>query len=136
MCLDDIQRIINSNPRRLQKCPICRVLINSYGCNGNIVNVASNQIGQPNIIITNNEINNPETYIPPITNDEINNPETYIPPNSNNAGYETEEAYGGKEKTNSIRKNAKRNKTRKTSRANKKTKKGGKRKTRKNKLYF
>ena len=85
--------------------------------------------------ITNDEINNPETYIPPNLNDAgyETEEETYIPPNSNDAGYETEEAYGGKEKTNRIRKNSKRNKTRKTSFANKKTKKGGKRKTRKNK---
>ena len=48
ICLDDIQYIINSNPRILQKCPICRVLINNYGCNGNITNVPNNQ--QSNII--------------------------------------------------------------------------------------
>jgi len=47
VCLDDIQRIINSNSRKLQKCPICRVLITNYGCNGNIVNVDNNQNEQP-----------------------------------------------------------------------------------------
>jgi hypothetical protein len=46
VCLDDIKNIINSNPRRLQICPICRELITSYGCNGNITNIANNQ--QPN----------------------------------------------------------------------------------------
>ena len=50
VCLEDIQHIINSNPRRLQKCPICRELINNYGCNGNIINVGNNQNQQPNII--------------------------------------------------------------------------------------
>ncbi len=43
VCLEDIQHIINSNPRRLQKCPICRVLIDNYGCNGNIIQVAPAQ---------------------------------------------------------------------------------------------
>jgi hypothetical protein len=47
VCLDDIQSIINSNPRKLQNCPICRVLITNYGCNGNVVNIDNVQIQQP-----------------------------------------------------------------------------------------
>lgn len=46
--VNDIQNIINSNPRRFQRCPICRVLITNYECNGNIVNVVNNQ--GPNVI--------------------------------------------------------------------------------------
>ena len=42
VCLEDIQNIINSNPRRLQRCPICRQLITDYGCNGNITHVTNN----------------------------------------------------------------------------------------------
>ena len=41
VCLDDIQLIINNNNPILRRCPICRVQITNYGCNGNIVNVAN-----------------------------------------------------------------------------------------------
>lgn len=110
VCLDDIQRIINSNPRRLQKCPICRVLINNYGCNGNIINVANNQNLQPNII--------------PYEDGE----ETYIPLNINENGYnivsddEGDEINGGKRKTNRTRKNNKKIKINKRIKTNRKRK--------------
>jgi hypothetical protein len=93
VCLEDIQHIINSNPRRLQKCPICRELINNYGCNGNITNVPNNQ--QPNIIPYE------EGYESPVGVADI---------------YD-----GGKRKTNRTRKNNKRklNKRKKTNRRRK-----------------
>ncbi len=124
VCLDDIQHIIDSNPRRLQKCPICRVLITNYGCNGNIINIANNN-QQPNII--------PET-----SGEETDDDNTYVAPNvnsngynivSDDEGYETDEIYGGKRKTNRSRKNTKR---RKTSRSRKNTKRIKSRRTRKN----
>lgn len=65
VCEQDILQIINTNNRR---CPICRTLITSYGCNGNIVNVANNQINQPHIIPYENE----DADIPP-PNQNLNN---------------------------------------------------------------
>jgi hypothetical protein len=118
ICLEDTQNIIRSNPRRLQKCPICRTLITSYGCNGNIVNVGNqnqNQNQQPNII--------------PF--DESDSEETIIQQATQNVnGYNivsddesSDEMYGGKHKKYSRRK-------RKT---NKNKKRTNKRKTNKNK---
>jgi hypothetical protein len=115
VCLEDIQHIINSNPRRLQKCPICRVLITNYGCNGNITNVPNNQ--QPNII----------PYEEGETDGEETDDDTYVAPNvnanivSDDEGYETDEIYGGKRKTNRTRKNKKikLNKRKKTNRRRK-----------------
>ena len=66
VCEQDILRIINTTDR---KCPICRTLITSYGCNGNIVNVANNQINQPHIIPYENE----DANIPPPPNQNLNN---------------------------------------------------------------
>lgn len=86
VCLEDIQQIIDLNPRRLQKCPICRDLITNYGCNGNIINVGNNQNQQSN---TNSDDEGE-------TDDE---------------GYDTDDTvplYGGrKRKTNRTRKNNK-----------------------------
>ena len=104
VCLEDIQHIINSNPRRLQKCPICRELINNYGCNGNIINV-----GEPD-----GEETDDEGYVNVISDDE---------------GYDTDDTiplYGGrKRKTNRTRKHKKRklNKRKKTTRRRKISKK-------------
>jgi hypothetical protein len=100
VCLEDIQHIINSNPRRLQKCPICRELINNYGCNGNIINVVNNQIQQPNRI----------PYEEGDADGEETDDEGYVNPNLNvvsDDGYETDEIYGGKRKINRTRKNNK-----------------------------
>jgi hypothetical protein len=99
VCVEDIQHIINSNPRMLQKCPICRALITNYGCNGNIVNVGNNQNQLPNII----------PYEEGETDDE---------------GYDTDDTeplYGGMKRTNRTRKNNKRklNKRKKTNRRRK-----------------
>jgi hypothetical protein len=134
VCLEDIQHIINSNPRRLQKCPICRELINNYGCNGNIINVGNNQNQQPHII----------PYEEGETDGEETDDEVHVYPNvnvvSDDEGYESptgiNELYGGrKRKTNSTRKHKKRklNKTKKTTRRRKisKRKINKKRKTRK-----
>ena len=122
VCLEDIQHIINSNPRRLQKCPICRELINNYGCNGNIVNVANNQNQQPHII----------PYEEGETDGEDTDVEEYVNPNvnvvSDDEGYDTDasprgvaDIYGGKRKTNRTRKHKKRklNKRKKTTRRRK-----------------
>jgi hypothetical protein len=102
VCLDDIQHIINSNPRRLQKCPICRTLIANYGCNGNITNVANNN--PPNTIpYEENPMNGEET------DDDI-----YVAPNVNVNGYETDGTnprYGGKRKRKRSRKSTKRRNT-------------------------
>jgi hypothetical protein len=104
VCLEDIQDIINLNPRRLQKCPICRELINNYGCNDNIINVANNQ--EPNIIPY-------EEYEEGLTD-----------------GEETDdEIYGGKRKTNRTHKKRNIHKKRKTKRARKNAKKNKGRKT-------
>ena len=110
VCLEDIQHIINSNPRRLQKCPICRVLITNYGCNGNIINVGNNQNQQPHII--------------PYEEGEETDDEIYINPNvnivSDDEGYETDDRvplYGGKNKC--TRKNKKKLNKRKTNRRRK-----------------
>ena len=131
VCLEDIQHIINSNPRRLQKCPICRELINNYGCNGNIINVGNNQNQQPNII----PYEEGETY------GEETDDEGYVNPNvnviSDDEGYDTDDTMPGgrKRKTNSTRKHKKRklNKRKKTTRRRKisKRKINKKRKTRK-----
>jgi hypothetical protein len=129
VCLDDIQHIINSNPRRLQKCPICRVLITNYGCNGNITNVANNQ--QPNII----------PYQEGETSGEETDDDIYVGPNvnangynivSDDEGYETDELYGGKRKTNRSRKNSKRRKTNRSHKYSKKRKTNRSRKNKKN----
>ena len=116
VCLEDIQHIINSNPRRLQKCPICRELINNYGCNGNIINVANNQIQQPNII----------PYEEGDTDGEDTDVEEYVNPNvnvvSDDEGYETDEIYGGKRKTNRTRKNNKKRKLNKRKKTNRRRK--------------
>ena len=115
VCLEDIQHIINSNPNRLPKCPICREVINNYGCNGNIINVANNQ-NPPNII----------PYEEGDTDGEETDDDVYINPNvnvvSDDEGYETDEIYGGKRKTNRTRKNNKKrnlNKRKKTNRRRK-----------------
>ena len=110
VCLEDIQHIINSNPRRLQKCPICRASINSYGCNGNITTVTNNQLQQPNII--------------PYEEGEETDNEGYESPDGvtdiYEEGYETDEIYGGKRKTNRTSKNKKKlNKRKKTNRRRK-----------------
>ena len=128
VCLEDIQHIINSNPRRLQKCPICRELINNYGCNGNIINVGNNQNQQPNIIPYEEGENSGEE-----TDDE-----RYVAPSRRgtlDSGYETDELYGGKTKTNRTRKNKKNRKLnkRKTNRRRKISKKRKIIKTRKTK---
>ena len=126
VCLEDIQHIINLNPPR---CPICRELINNYGCNGNIINVGNNQNQQPNII-------------PYDTNGEEMDDEWYLNlnVNSDDEGYATQDdttpLYGGrKRKTNSTRKHKKRklNKRKKPTRRRKisKRKINKKRKTRK-----
>lgn len=113
VCLKDIQHIINSNPRRLQKCPICRELINNYGCNGNIVNVANNQNQRPHII----------PYEEGETDDEETGDEVHVNPNvnvvSDDEGYDTDDIiplYGGrKRKTNRTRKHKRKlNKRKKT----------------------
>jgi hypothetical protein len=119
VCLEDIQYIINSKPRRLQKCPICRVLITNYGCNGNITNVPNNQQlnnQQPNII----------PYEEGETVGEETHDDTYVAPNVNANGYnivsdDEDEIYGGKKKTNRTRKNKKikLNKIKKTNRRRK-----------------
>ena len=127
VCLDDIQHIINSNPRRLQKCPICRELINNYGCNGNIINVGNNQNQQPNRIPYEGETDGEET-----------DDDTYVNPNVNvvtdDEGYETDELYGGKRnkktKTNRTRKNNKNKKLNKR-KTNRRRKISKKRKTKK-----
>jgi hypothetical protein len=103
VCLDDIQHIINSNPRRLQKCPICRVLITNYGCNDNIINIAN---------IANNQQLNVIPYEEGLTNGEETDDDEYVAPNfSDDEGYETDEIHGGKRKTIRSRKNTKRRKT-------------------------
>ena len=114
VCLDDIQHIINLNPRRLQNCPICRVLITNYGCNGNIINVGNN---------------NPQANVIPYEEGQADGEETdddmYIPPNLDDEGYETDDTvplYGGKRKIKRSRKNTKRRKT-KRSRKNAKRRK-------------
>jgi len=104
VCLQDIHQIINSNPRRLQKCPICRELINNYGCNGNIINVPNNQIQHPNIV------SDEEGH----TDGEETDDEVFVFPNlnvvSDEDGYETDRINGGKRKTSRTRKNNKRRK--------------------------
>lgn len=102
VCLEDIQHIINSNPRRLQKCPICRELISNYGCNGNIVNVVNNQRLQPNIIPYEGQSDEEEI------GDVRVNPNVNIV--SDDEGYESDEIYGGKRKTNRTRKKVKKRK--------------------------
>lgn len=101
VCLHDIQHIINSNPRRLQNCPICRVLITNYGCNGNIINVGNNQ--------------NPPPHIIPYAEGETDGEET------------DDELYGGKRnrktKTNRTRNKKKKLNKRKTNRRRKISKK-------------
>ena len=112
ICLEDIQHTINSNPRRLQKCPICRVLITNYGCNGNIINVGNNQNQQP---YDEGEETDDETYI----NQNVNIA-------SDDEGYETDDTfpmYGGKNKytrkNKCTRKNKKKLNKRKTNRRRK-----------------
>ena len=115
VCLEDIQHIINSNPNRLPKCPICREVINNYGCNGNIINVANNQ-NPPNII----------PYEEGDTDGEETDDEMYINPNVNavpdDGGYETDEIHGGKRKINRTRKNNKKRKLNKRKKTNRRRK--------------
>jgi hypothetical protein len=109
VCLDDIQHIINSNPRRLQKCPICRELITSYGCNGNITNVDNNQ--QPNIDDWDNMTDEDRFY--------------------NEMQFIYENYYGGRRKINRTRKHINKrkiHKRRKTKHIRKNTKKSKKNK--------
>ncbi len=132
VCLEDIQYIISSNPRRLQKCPICRELINNYGCNGNIINVGNNQNQQPNVI-THGEIisDGEETDDDGYVNRNINSNRNVV---ADNDGYETDEIYGGKRKTTRTQnhnKKIKLNNRKKTNRRYKNSKR--KNKTRKNK---
>ena len=54
VCLEDIQHILASNPRKQQTCPICRVMITSYGCNGAVTNVADNPVPQSNVLENEN----------------------------------------------------------------------------------
>lgn len=119
VCLQDIQRIIQSNPRRLQKCPICRALITNYGCNGTIVNVDINED-------THEEPQNIDSYDsvnPPLT---INNDYYYARQdansNDNSDDDSYDELYGGKRRTNKRRTNRKKrtNKRRTKRRINKK----------------
>ena len=115
VCLEDIQHIINSNPNRLPKCPICREVINNYGCNGNIINVANNQ-NPPNII----------PYEEGDTDGEETDDDVYINPNvnvvSDDEGYETDEIYGGKRKPSRTRKNNKKRKLNKRKKTNRRRK--------------
>jgi len=94
VCLDDIQSIINSNPRKLQNCPICRVLITNYGCNGNVVNVDNVQNQQPledeTVTVYDSDYEYEDDDRPMFRN------------------------YGGQIRINHTRKNTKRNKRRKT----------------------
>ena len=123
VCLQDIQHIINSNPRRLQKCPICRELINNYGCNGNIINVDNNnQNQQPNIIPYEEDETDDEGYE---TDDTVLLPNNNVNIVSDDEGYETDDTvplYGGKRKTKRTRKNKKKLNKRKTNRRRKNSK--------------
>jgi hypothetical protein len=105
VCLEDIQQIIQHNPRT-PRCPICRALINNYGCNGNIINVPNNQ---PNII--------------PYDEGETDGEET-----------DDDEIYGGKRKTNRTRKNNKKRKLNKRKKTNRR-RKSSKRKTKGRSFY-
>jgi hypothetical protein len=116
VCLEDIQRIIHDNPRRRQVCPICRVLINNYGCNGNIINVPNNQ---PNII---------PYYDEGETDGEETDDDGYNVV-SDDEGYETDEIYGGKRKTNRTRKITKKRKLNKRKKLTNRRRKSSKRKT-------
>jgi len=121
VCLEDIQHIINSNPNRLPKCPICREVINNYGCNGNIINVANNQ-NPPNIIPyeeghTDGEETDDDVYINPNVN---TNPNVNVV--SDDEGYETDEIYGGKRKTSRTQKNNKKGKLNKRKKTNRRRK--------------
>ncbi len=133
VCLEDIQRIITSNSRRLQRCPICRELINNYGCNGNIINVGNYQNQQPNII----------PYEEGDADGEEMDIDVHVNPNvnvvSDDEGYETDEIYGGKRKTTRTRKNNKKrklNNRKKTNRRRKNSKrKISKKKTQKGRRF-
>lgn len=98
VCLEDIQHIIQSNPRRLQKCPICREIINSYGCNGNIINLENNQNQQMQInVIPNEEENNDNVNPPLIINNDYyfsNSPYNIVSDNENSDD-EYSGLYGG-----------------------------------------
>jgi hypothetical protein len=104
ICLEDILYIINTNPRRLQKCPICRVLIDSYGCNENIVNVHDNN-------------NNRNPQLNSIGNDaDSEGNETDNEYRLNDEGYDTDrtdrtnEIYGRQHKRKKSVKNSKKSK--------------------------
>jgi len=138
VCLEDIQHIINSNPRRSQKCPICRELIKNYGCNGNIINVPNNE--QPNIIPYEDDDTDDDINVAPnvnangyniVSDDEEIDDDINVAPNvnangynivSDDEGYLTDEMNGGKRKTNRTHKNKKKiklNKRKKTNRRRK-----------------
>ena len=84
ICLDDIRQIIDTNRYRRERqiCPMCRTLITSYGCNGNITNVANQQPPPPNVIPyqegntsgedSDNDSDWGNEYTGPITDDEDN----------------------------------------------------------------
>jgi hypothetical protein len=115
VCEQDILQIINTTNRR---CPICRTLITSYGCNGNIVNVENNQINQPHIIPYENE----DADIPPPNQNLNNNGYNII-------GYESD---GGKyKKLTRTKKHLKRKSKKRKSKKRKSKKRKSKKKSKK-----
>lgn len=117
VCLDDIRRIINSNPLRLQRCPICRTLITSYGCNGNITNVENNIIPSEDEDTENEQLTITRPYVE--TDDELIRPRPrQIPGPYVDTDEEIYHNRGGKR-----RKTRKRKKTKTKTKKTRKTKK-------------
>jgi len=107
ICLEDIQTIIGNVNPVLRRCPICRVSITNYGCNGNIINLP--------------------VPLP------IQNPDYDVEGETDEEGYETDELYGGKYKKKYTRRKI--NKKRKTYKRKTYKRKTYKRKTNKRKTY-
>lgn len=92
VCLEDIEHILNLSPRSLQKCPICRKLIDSYGCNGNIINVQTHQLTMQNLH-AHQEFFLPHTTPPDLGYDSDHDYDSFFSDSNSNSSYGFE---GGK----------------------------------------
>lgn len=126
VCLDDITGIINRSPSGNRRCPVCRTLMTSYECNGDITHIGNdttqNVRNRPQYILSDDDsdsdiVGDPSQYFPLdyySDNDIVGDPSQYI------LSDDEDEMTGGKNKTKKRKSKSKtKSKTKKSKRKTK-----------------